>query len=383
MKIAIISPWAISKSAIGGTERFTIDLADQFRDIGHSVTVFTFSGKDQRINNTDYISLDILGNGRIANEYDIREIAGDFSEESSFCKIAEKIEGRISLEEFDVIQINSLLLLKAWTKKQRFFTIHTNPFEYKLDWGDTAFSVMIDALKSQTINHLTKISAPSKHYADYFSKLIDSTVINIPHAIDVSRLICTKNSQSLRSIYGLDQNKVTLLLPSRLEPNQKRPHILFEALGKIDPSFKNNLQVISSGVDTQYVTYKTDLEQLAAKNNIPARFVYFKDIAEAYRLADIIILPSASESFGYSALESLSLEKITILNNLPTFKEIAQDNPNAFFFNHTSTNLAKVINSILEHRVTSVSNSDLWISRYEPKLWVNKYQEVIESCIST
>ena len=42
-------------------------------------------------------------------------------------------------------------------------------------------------------------------------------------------------------------------------------------------------------------------------------------MSEAYKIANICVLPSKSESFGYSALESLSLGIYTILNDIPTF----------------------------------------------------------------
>ena len=42
-------------------------------------------------------------------------------------------------------------------------------------------------------------------------------------------------------------------------------------------------------------------------------------MSEAYKIANICVLPSKLESFEYSALESLSLGIYTILNDIPTF----------------------------------------------------------------
>ena len=44
MKIAIVNTWAISKKAVGGTERFVMDLAKSFADNGNEVDVYMFSG---------------------------------------------------------------------------------------------------------------------------------------------------------------------------------------------------------------------------------------------------------------------------------------------------------------------------------------------------
>ena len=37
------------------------------------------------------------------------------------------------------------------------------------------------------------------------------------------------------------------------------------------------------------------------------KIIRFDDMSKAYKIANICVLPSKSESFGYSALESLSL----------------------------------------------------------------------------
>lgn len=44
MKIAIISPWTVSSTAIGGTERFVLDLARAFKLLGNEVDVYMLSG---------------------------------------------------------------------------------------------------------------------------------------------------------------------------------------------------------------------------------------------------------------------------------------------------------------------------------------------------
>ncbi len=75
MNIAIISLWAISSESIGGTERFTIDLATQLSSNGNFVQVFMISGESQVIQGVQYTSLDLVGKGAEANEYDLRNYA--------------------------------------------------------------------------------------------------------------------------------------------------------------------------------------------------------------------------------------------------------------------------------------------------------------------
>ena len=378
MRIAILSPWAISKAAIGGTERFIIDLATGLSSSGHNVTVFMLSGPDQHIHGIKYKSLNILGSNKIADEYSLREKIGDFCTEDSFYTLANQLEATCDLSNFDVVHLNSFLFLKAWKNKRRIFTIHTNPFEYKQAWGDDGYAKMLDILRDEVKSNNVTLTAPSFYYAEKFGKLMSHNVHFIPHAIDATRLSYPTSKEKLLKKYDLSSEKTTLLLPSRLEPVQKRPQVLFEALSLLNKDKIQKLQVVSSGMDTQYSNYRQKLEQDARQHGISARFVHFDTIAEAYKLSDVVILPSRSESFGYAALESLTLGKITLLNQLPTFKEVGRGNPNAYFFEKTPDALAKLLNDFFDQSIKSVVVPKAWSDIYEIKSWIKRYEEIIE-----
>ena len=44
MKIAILSPWTVKPTSVGGTERFVIDLAESFINANNKVDVYMLSG---------------------------------------------------------------------------------------------------------------------------------------------------------------------------------------------------------------------------------------------------------------------------------------------------------------------------------------------------
>ena len=60
MRIAIVNTWAISKKAVGGTERFVMDLAKSFVDSGNEVDVFMFSGNTHKEDGVNYINIDLF-----------------------------------------------------------------------------------------------------------------------------------------------------------------------------------------------------------------------------------------------------------------------------------------------------------------------------------
>ena len=67
--------------------------------------------------------------------------------------------------------------------KKRIFTIHTNPFEYKLDWGEESFDTMIKIMNEEGNFEDTYFVAPSQHYANEYKNLADVNVNFIPQIL--------------------------------------------------------------------------------------------------------------------------------------------------------------------------------------------------------
>lgn len=309
----------------------------------------------------------------MANEYDLQMFASNEKGEGFYRKWRDYLESKIDADKFDLLQLNSLLFIDAWQHKPRVFTIHTNPFEYELDWGRSRFDFVLqkihDFLPSKSI-----LTAPSDHYAKYFSELFHKNVIPIPHAIQPGRLSHATNKRK-------NNSKVTILLPSRLELEQKRPQIVFEGISLLPESIRKNLVVVAGGKDPQYQDNCRKLQAIADKAGFKSQFAKFDSMADAYAAADIVALPSKSESFGYAALESLSLGIPTILNNLPTFKEIGIGNNNAYFFDQTPEAFAKCLEKVLKTPYKHHVDVD-WDRRYDIELWGKNYQKLMEKAIA-
>jgi glycosyltransferase involved in cell wall biosynthesis len=101
---------------------------------------------------------------------------------------------------------------------------------------------------------------------------------------------------------------------------------------------------------------------------------------DAYKIADLVVLPSKSESFGYSALESLSLCIPTILNNIPTFNEIAEGSNGSYFFDGSDVSLSLILSHLLDQPMVKARNlqSKSWMDRYDLREWSISYQKVLE-----
>lgn len=372
MRIAILSPWAVSSTAVGGTERFVLDLAQAFKNLNNEVDVYMLSGENHITNGINFINLKIAETDDYIDEYTLAKLFGDFSDASTYEKIGDMLEKLIDVGKYDVIQLNSQLFLRAWKNKKRIFTIHTNPFEYELSFGKGSFDTMLKIMKEEA-NFNTTFVAPSSHYTKIYEDLTSLTIHTIPHAIDVRRLISNKDKIAILNDMNLSDNLINILLPSRLEPIQKQPMLFMKAFSKVDKEIINKYQVICTGLDKQYEQYAKDIEDFCYENNINLRITRFDSMADAYEIADLIVLPSQSESFGYSALEALSLGIPTILNSIPTYLEIAYRSKNSFTFNNDEKTLKSIIEKVFQTKLERIEQNEEWQRQYDLKLFGERY----------
>ena len=373
MKIAILSPWTVKNNSVGGTERFVIDLAESFANAGNNVDVYMLAGEDYEKNNVNYKSLDLFEGMKSVDEYFLKKKFDNFNSEKSFEDLAKSIEGKVNFEEYSMIQINSQLFLKVAENSKRIFTIHTNPFEYQLDWGKISFNIMLELMKKEKCNTDTYFVTPSMYYANIYREFTGIEIDFIPHAIDVTRLSTYKDKMTIYDEMGIDKNKKVILLPSRLEPIQKQPMLFMRAFAKQTDEIKSKYKIICTGADKQYEQFKQEILDFCNDNNIDILIDRFDQMADGYMAADIVMLPSKSESFGYSALEALSLGIVTVLNEIPTYMEIAAGAVNCYTFANTEESLYNVLNNILDKNLERKEQSDDWKSKYSINSFYKKY----------
>ena len=377
MKIAILSPWTVKPTSIGGTERFVIDLAESFINANNDVDVYMLSGDSYIKNKVNYISMNLFKDINEVDEYFLKSQFNQFNDEQSFENLAKKIEDKISFDKYDLIQLNSQLFLKVAEEKARIFTIHTNPFEYKLDWGEISFEIMLKLMYKESTMEKTYFVTPSKYYANLYKDLSNTNIYFIPHAIDVSRITSDNDRNQILDKMNIEQNKKIILLPSRLEPIQKQPMLFMKAFALLDDNIKSNYKVICTGKDKQYEQFMDDILNFCQKNNIDILIDRFDKMSDGYKVADIVMLPSKSESFGYSALEALSLGIVTILNNIPTYKEIVDGAKNYYLFDNSVESLNEVLKEVLIKKIDRVNQTEDWKNRYSTKLFCIRYSNLI------
>lgn len=377
MKVAIINPWFISDKSIGGTERFVQDLAVTLAKLGHKVDVYMLSGNSYKKNNVNYISLELFGKNKIADEYMLTKKFGVLDNINTYLNIARILENKVNCAEYDFLQLNSHIFLKCWENKKRIFTLHSNYEEFMVLGTEKEFNLMVSIMQKEACAN-TYFVTPSYYYYKKWLKLIQRNIFCIPHGLNIERLKCNKTKNELLYKYGLDKNLIKILLPSRLELIQKQPNLVLEALEKLEEEYRNKFQVVFTGLDEQYNENIEFLKKKAHTSNINVKFIQFNKISEGYKICDIVLIPSKSESFGYSALESLYLGIPTLLSKIPSLQEISEGSSTGILFGNTNIELALSLKQIAINKIIKRKEvSEQWIKKYSLDLFAQRYVGII------
>lgn len=366
MKIAILSQWWIHNQFIGGTERFINDFTKIATAQGHIVDVFMVSGPNHKNKYAHYYNIGIFDHKEILDEYKLESVI-KLKKITDYRLLAKKIENAINLDNYDLIIANSLMFAFVFAHQQRIFIHHDNFFDKK-----NCSNLDAQIVKTQIHNPKTIFIAPSEFYKQQWDKLVGFGTIKINHAVFKNNLVTRKTKKTIASEYNLNMSQIHILLPSRLDMYQKNPEAAISIVSKLPPSVKNNITVIFTGLDQQYRKYIPKLSALAETADVKSQFIQFNNISEAYKVSDIIMIPSRYESFGYSAVESLWLGKPTVLSSIPSFLEIAKNARGCYLFKDHAHG-AEIIKEIIAQKKWHFKQTNEWTNRYSPVKWINKY----------
>ncbi len=155
-----------------------------------------------------------------------------------------------------------------------------------------------------------------------------------PHAIDIERFAKDddlQNEQALkwRKDLGIDSNAIVLLFAGKLTQN-KNPEILIQALNTLRDKKKNIKLVIAGNGQLENklkATYEKDAD---------IRFVGFQNqsmMPVLYRMADVYVLPSISETWGLAVNEAMACKRAVVVSSTcGCAADLVQANVNGYVF---------------------------------------------------
>lgn len=370
--VSIVSVWPLSKTSFAGTEKFVWKLALLMKDRG--IDVECLSPTDENSyhgiphKKLEGISLPI-DEVLIKKMMDTEGVAGIVKYFSDSLSLYAKNNPK------DLYIINSPLFCRCTKNLHAILVLHDNPNELINYFGQKNADEFVDIIKN---NANCPIITPSSYYQEIFGNELELRITTIPHSLD-PKVLEMLDKIKMESTKPVSISEKVILVPSRLEPKQKGQDLIIKAVSKVLKKGANQKVTIKlSGLDETYKENAVSLRELSEKLGINIEIGNYVNILEEIAKADIICLPSRYESFGYAAQESIALGKITILSDIPTYKEISLGAPNAHIFKSESIDdLASKISDYLNEDKVSTYPPNEWYRRYDPDAWVEKYMNYI------
>jgi D-inositol-3-phosphate glycosyltransferase len=168
--------------------------------------------------------------------------------------------------------------------------------------------------EEQVVGESDRLVANTDIEASELIKLYDadaSKVAVVPPGVDLDRFTPGDRAQA-RHVFGIPQDAIVLAFVGRIQP-LKAPDVLLRAAAEMlvrDPGLRSRLVVLIVGGPSGSGTERPKaLEELAVQLGITdvVRFLPPQPgpaLAEVYRAADLVAVPSHNESFGLVALEA-------------------------------------------------------------------------------
>lgn len=168
--------------------------------------------------------------------------------------------------------------------------------------GEEQVVAHASALVANTVQEAVELE---RHYGAPAERVV------IAHpGVDLDVFTPADGRSAARRRLGIRQDAIMLLFVGRIQP-LKAPDILVNAAAELltlDPSFRDRLQiVICGGPSGSGLEHPESLAELALERGIDVNFVPPQDrqvLADYYRAADLVAVPSYSESFGLVAIEA-------------------------------------------------------------------------------
>tara|TARA_B100000963_G_scaffold259684_1_gene227923 strand:- start:3416 stop:4573 length:1158 start_codon:yes stop_codon:yes gene_type:complete len=195
----------------------------------------------------------------------------------------------------------------------------------------------------------------NENYNEYLNKKKKLRVIFRGINVDYysQKNISILKQEKLKMEWGLEQNKITILMPGRLT-SWKGQEKFIESLNiLIEDHNITNFQAILLGSDQGRKVYSKKLYSLVERYSLTKKIKFIshcKEMPLAYSLADVVVSASIEpEAFGRVAVESQSMGKPIIASNIGGSKETVLNKKSGFLYKHDDPReLAKYLNTVIQ-----------------------------------
>lgn len=349
MRICLHTYYEIANPYIGGTQTLLIKLAKELKLIGHEVFIvcsnlcphYTIEEIDiYGIIPKKYI--DLLRNefdGIPSSKFLKKAISSDEDIRSALMNLARYAIDQVSQFKADVYHLNSYAASLYADELQAPVVAyqHENKEEFDGLWGRGSFDELIKQIK--TAHGKTVLFAASHHYAEQFSKLLETNVKAVHLGISLNDMpFSNKVKFSEKTCFGRNDNSIVILVPSRFNVKQKGQDLAIMACEKLLEKY--DIEIVFSGtknsLKTELELFREKYRNLRIANRL--HFIAVNNMHDLYESAHIVLSPERFCSYGLSISEALAMGVPTVLSNIPTYVEIASGYRHAYFFQNDNLN---------------------------------------------
>jgi len=224
-----------------------------------------------------------------------------FEEVERYESIAENIAMN---EEFEIIHAHDWLTFKAGVAakkvsgKSLVVHVHATEFDRTAGNGNNQYIYEIEKYGMENADLIIAVSNFTKN------KIIDHYGIS-PDKIRVVHNSVEFENYSLEKIHKLKEHNKIVLFLGRLTI-QKGPDYFLYAAKKILEKNHNVIFIIAGNGDMEKFLIQKAAELGISDRVLFTGFLRGEDIFKAYQMADVYVMPSVSEPFGITPLESIA-----------------------------------------------------------------------------
>ncbi len=344
LKVALLS--YRSNPYSGGQGIYVTHLSKALTDLGHQVTVFSgppYPNLDPKVSLVKVPSLDLYSRSNKFSDVSISELinplnffewlsinSGGFPEPYTFGKRLKKIFKK-RLNEFDVVHDNQSLcyeLLDFQKKIPLVTTIHhpiSKDLKYELQSINSIFLKLLKIrwhsflkMQMQVAKRLKKIIVPSlssKENIEEDFKVEYQNMSVILNGIDSSIFFPDQNKTIAKRIVTIASADVPLkgldfLLKAFANLTNHIPDLELHVIGSFSEGGHTDRKIKNLKIEKK-VFFKSDLS--------------FTEVRDMYCSADIVVIPSLYEGFGFAVGEAMACKKAVVTTNGGAIPEVIGD----------------------------------------------------------
>jgi len=353
------------KPAVGGLETFVSELATHLQEGGVETEVLTL--------NRNFADGTALASQSVEEGINVRRISYFGSKRYPIALSTIQY-----LKQFDLIHVHAvdsfvdyLSILKPFHRKPIILSTHGGFFHTKNQ--EKLKEYYFKTITKMVLKNVNKVIACSNNDANIFEKITKNNMELIENGINVEKYQQIKHRKCTKNHF---------ITVGRFSKN-KRIDLLLELISNLSDEFPDiKLRVVGRDYDGLKDHYHSLINRLGISEHVEIiEGASDDELLELMADSQYFVSASEYEGFGLSALEAMAAGRIPVLNRIPSFVKMINDEKNGYILEFQSmekavkkakTILGSSNNDVLIEQAIAYSESYSW------KTVVKGFQEVYE-----